>query len=184
MSLILGYANKNNAIIMSDGRAGENGCVSETYNKTLKINDNIIIGFAGIAERIEIFTDHFINEMGADQNKYFVNDFFEMIQFLMDDEDTHQYLLSSFIIMGRDDALRMHSAIIGNCTGYKLEDNTVTNARYSAIGGTIDGQVINQIYSSLIGNMDIPIKDAMRNTILQVSNLDSSVNTNTFSVTI
>lgn len=55
MSLILGYANKDNAIIMSDGRAGENGSLSEFYNKTRKINDNIIIGFAGFAEPIEFF---------------------------------------------------------------------------------------------------------------------------------
>ena len=31
MSLILGYANKNNAIIMSDGRAGENGSLSNNH---------------------------------------------------------------------------------------------------------------------------------------------------------
>lgn len=55
MSLILGYANKDNAIIMSDGRAGGAVSLSETYNKTRKINDNIIIGFAGIKENIEFY---------------------------------------------------------------------------------------------------------------------------------
>ena len=47
MSLILGYANKDNAIIMSDGRAGENGSLSEFYNKTRKINVNIIWMISG-----------------------------------------------------------------------------------------------------------------------------------------
>ena len=43
MSLVLGYVSKECAVIMSDGRAGVNGCFSEHYNKTLKINDNIIL---------------------------------------------------------------------------------------------------------------------------------------------
>ena len=58
MSLILGYANKDNAIIMSDGRAGENGSLSEFYNKTRKINSNIILGSAGIVGGIEPFVNH------------------------------------------------------------------------------------------------------------------------------
>ena len=58
MSLILGYANKQNAIIMSDGRAGGTVRPSEEYNKTLKFNDNIILGFVGYAEPIEIFIKH------------------------------------------------------------------------------------------------------------------------------
>lgn len=75
MSLILGYANKDNAIIMSDGRAGENGSLSEFYNKTRKINDNIIIGFAGFAEPIEHFLNHVIKEMGTEINQYYMDDF-------------------------------------------------------------------------------------------------------------
>lgn len=55
MSLILGYANKDNAIIMSDGHAGKDGCYSEHYNKTRKINHNIILGFAGFVESTEYF---------------------------------------------------------------------------------------------------------------------------------
>lgn len=65
MSLILGYANKDNAIIMSDGRAGEYGCVSEHYNKTMKINDNIILGLAGFAEPIQYFLNHTLKQMGT-----------------------------------------------------------------------------------------------------------------------
>lgn len=102
MSLIIGYANKENAIIMSDGRAGKNGSLSESYNKTMKINDNIILGFAGFKEPIDLFLNHAISQMGADRNLYFIEDFWELIQFLINDSETQLRLRSSFIILGRD----------------------------------------------------------------------------------
>lgn len=184
MSLILGYANKDNAIIMSDGRAGENGCVSEYYNKTLKINNNIIIGFAGFAEPIEHFLKHTLLKMGTKREYYFVDDFWELIQFLMDDPETQEHLQSSFIILGRDKKNDMHTSIIGDLTNYKLESNIVTSPRITAIGGTIDGKIINEIYTSNIKKIDTPIADCMASTICEVAKLDTSVNTNFFSVKI
>lgn len=99
MSLILGYANKDNAIIMSDGRAGEHGSLSEHYNKTRKINDNIIIGFAGFAEPIESFLNHVIWQMGTERNEYYIEDYWDLMQFLMNDTEAQKHLQSTFVII-------------------------------------------------------------------------------------
>lgn len=101
MSLILGYANRGHAIIVSDGRAGANGNYSEHYNKTRKINENIILGFAGYLEPIEHFLKHVINQMGAEINDYFIDDFWDLLEFLMRFPDTQEHLHSSFIIIGK-----------------------------------------------------------------------------------
>lgn len=60
---------------MSDGRAGGTVSLSETYDKTRKINDNIIIGFTGIKENIEFFLAHMLKEMGNYKNLFFVENF-------------------------------------------------------------------------------------------------------------
>ena len=184
MSLILGYANKDNAIIMSDGRAGENGSLSEFYNKTRKINDNIILGFAGIVGGIEPFVNHCVQEMGSDVENYFINDFLDMITFLVNDKTTQERLQSSFLIIGRDEHNQMHAAIIGDNTSYKLETHLVSTPRILTIGGTIDGKIIHDIYTKNITQYHIPIKDCMQSTICEVAKLDSSVNTNCFSAII
>ncbi len=181
MSLIVGYANKDNAIIMSDGRAGKNGCLSEHYNKTLKINDNIILGFAGFAETVKTFTDHMINQIGDGVSSYFINDFWELIIFLSEDEETQEHLKSSFVIIGRNNQGQMYTSIIGKSTEYKLNYSYVESPRIVSIGGTIDAETIKTIYGNNIMQYDLPVKTRMENTIKEVAALDNSVNTN-FSV--
>lgn len=184
MSLILGYANKDNAIVMSDGRAGKNGSLSEHYNKTRKINDNIIIGFAGFAEPIEHFLNHVLSQMGKELNQYYIDDFWGLMQFLMDDDETQKHLQSSFVILGRDKENNMHSSIIGDSTNYELKKSIVTTPRVTSIGGTIDGKIIEEIYMRNIKQYNVPIDDCMIATIHEVANLDGSVNTNCFAVAI
>ena len=184
MSLILGYANRNSAIIMSDGRAGKNGSYSEHYNKTLKINDNIIIGFAGYVESIEYFLNGVFLNMGEERNKYYVDDFFELMQFGMDVEETQKHLHSSFIIIGRDSSNIMHTAIIGDSTLYKLESNIVTTPRILTIGGSIDGSIIHQIYRTNLKDETHSLEERLVNTIAQVSRLDNTINSNVYKVTL
>lgn len=49
MSVVLSYADKNIAFIACDGRVvdNKNNIVSEDYKKFLRINKNVILGFAG-----------------------------------------------------------------------------------------------------------------------------------------
>lgn len=185
MSLILGYANKDNAIIMSDGRAGENGSLSEFYNKTRKINDNIIIGFAGFAEPIESFLNHISTELGAEIEQYYIDDFWEIITFHMNNKETQSHLKSTFIIIGRTSNNEMYTSIIGNSTNYILEKHLVTSTpRICSIGGTIDGKIINDIYTKNITQYHVPIKECMQTTVYEVAKLDCSVNVNCFSTAI
>ncbi len=184
MSLILGYANKDNAIIMSDGRAGDNGSLSEFYNKTKKINNNIIIGFAGYAEPIEHFLKHAISQMGTDINRYYIDDFLNLMSFLMDDSETQSRLQSSFIIIGRNKRNEMYTSIMGDCTKYVLEKHIATSPRVTSIGGTIDGKIIQEIYMRNIKQDHIPVNECMTSTIKEVSALDPSVNSNCFEVKI
>lgn len=180
MSLILGYANKNNAIIMSDGRAGGTVSLSETYDKTRKINDNIIIGFAGIKENIEFFLSHILKEMGNYRNSYFIENFLELLEFHMKEKDTQKNLMSSFIIIGKTENKEMVTSIVGDLTNFKIEKNIVTMPRVLSIGGTVDGSIIEDIYITNIGNKEIEVEDRMRKTIKDVSMIDSSVNSNIF----
>jgi 20S proteasome alpha/beta subunit len=76
MSLILGYANINAAIVMSDGRAGKPGSYNEYHNKTNKINDKIIVGSCGYAEECNFVLDTIINEAGDVLENYNLDDFF------------------------------------------------------------------------------------------------------------
>ena len=78
----------------------------------------------------------------------------------------------------------MYTSIIGDNTNYMLEEHKVENPRYLTIGGSIDGEIINQIYSSNIKQFGSPIEKRMIDTIRKVSALDNSINTNTFTVTI
>ena len=50
MSLVLGVAFTNKAVIISDGRAINKSTISENCDKTRKINNNVILGFSGELE--------------------------------------------------------------------------------------------------------------------------------------
>lgn len=183
MSLILGYATPLNAIIMSDGRAmrvGEDHSYSEHCDKTLKINDNIIIGFAGIMENIDMFLSCILSNMGEDRKQYLINDFLYMVDYVMQDEETKSNLESSFIIIGRDSKNNMIASTAGHLTNYKIESGIVAEPKFLSIGGTIDRSIINKICMSHIGKISIsPIK-TMEKIIKDVGNIDPAVNGNTF----
>jgi len=184
MSLILGYATKTNAVIMSDGKAGGTIRPSESCNKTRKINDNIILGFAGYLEDITYAFDYITDVSGNDLNNYMIDDFWNIIISFMRNKQTPKFFHSSFIIIGRHNNGNMYTSIIGDNTNYMLEEHKVENPRYLTIGGSIDGEIINQIYSSNIKQFGSPIEKRIIDTIRKVSALDNSINTNTFTVTI
>lgn len=180
MSLILGYANTKNAIIVSDGRAGGTVCPSEHCDKTLKINSNIIIGFAGFAEDIQATLDFCMAEIGTNADLYYIDDFLYLLFHIMDDPINQKHIHSSYIVIGRSKDKRMHTAIIGKLTNYKIEKNIVNNSRHLAIGGTIKESKISDIYEKNLSNKNMSIQDCMIKTIHDVSLLDSSVNKNIF----
>lgn len=184
MSLILGYANKTNAIIMSDGRAGGNVSPSETYDKTRKINANIILGFVGYKETSEHFLNCVHMELGEKIKDCYIDEFLEIVKYGMDLDATKEHLRSSFIIIGKTDTGNIITSIVGDVTNYKIEKKIADSPRILTIGGTIDGEIINKIYYRKIKRLNVPTVKCMTDTIKEVSTLDWSVNTNTFVVTI
>lgn len=181
MSLVLGYANTDSAIIMSDGRATRDGnIISENSNKTIKVNRNIILGFAGFKEDVEIFIPHIFRQMGEDRSEYFMDDFLEMMDFYMKDEEFQKNFKSSFIVIGRDNLQQMLTSIAGYLTNYEIWENVVTEPRILTIGGTIDEKLINNIFFKNIKDDGIPMTDRMRKTVVEVSKIDNSINENVF----
>lgn len=183
MSLILGYATPTKAIIMSDGRAmrvGEASLYSEQCDKTLKINDNIIMGYAGIMENIDMFLSCILSNMGDERKYYLIDDFLDMVDYVMQDEETKSNLESSFIIIGRNYKSSMVTSTVGHLTNYKIERGIITEPKFLNIGGTIHGSIINKICMSHITEISISPIITMRKIIDDVSNVDPAVNKNTF----
>ena len=77
MSLVIGIVSTNSAIIVSDGRvinANTNSIVNENFDKTRKINENVILGFSGetkfslwLLEQFENIYKKEISNLKADQ---------------------------------------------------------------------------------------------------------------------
>lgn len=180
MSLVLGYANKNNAIIMSDGRADGTVSPSEIYDKTRKINNNIILGFVGYKETGEHFLNCVHMDMGKRIEECYMGEFLEEVEYGMSLDATKEKLKSTFMIIGRTERKEMVSVIVGNSTDYKIEKNIVSSPRILLIGGVIDGKIINDIYMKHISDVKKSVEDCMRKTIEEVSEIDDSINKNIF----
>lgn len=100
----------------------------------------------------------------------------------MEEKDTQENLMSSFIIIGKTENKEMVTSIAGDLTNFKVKKNIVTIPKVLSIGGMVDGSVIQNIYITNIGNeeIEIEVEDRMRKTIKDVSRIDSSINSNTF----
>lgn len=180
MSLVLGYATKDSAIIMSDGRAGGTVRPSEEYNKTLKFNENIILGYVGYAESCEYLIEYIYSQIDPDKSNITIDEIWDILNFIFEDEQAKIHFQSTFMIIGKHNDGNMYTSIIGRVTDYKLEFNKVLSPRYLAIGGIVDGNIINTIYTKNMNMLDIPVKKRLLKTIVEVSAIDSSINSNTF----
>ena len=182
MSLVLGYASKDSAIIMSDGRAGENGSYSEYYNKTRKINDNIILGFVGIKEEIDIFLDHVNNNISDVKQTMMVDEFLEYIAYLMDDKETKENFHSTFLIAGRERTQKMVLAKIGHYTNHQLKAKVATGPIYDWIGGTVNMRTIQNIVNNKIDLSNVI--QSFQGIICDVSEIDNAVNKNFYMISL
>lgn len=184
MSLVLGYATKDYAIIMSDGRAGGTARPSEEYNKTLKFNENVILGYVGYAESCEYIIEYIYSQLNPDKSDITIDDLWDILDFVFEDEQAKVHVQATFMIIGKHSDGNMYTSIIGRVTDYKLEFNKVILPRYLSIGGTIDGNIINTIYTQNMNMLDIPVKKRLLKTIVEISAIDSSINSTTFCITI
>lgn len=179
MSLVLGYARKDSAIIMSDGRTGTG---NEYYNKTYRVNERIIMGCVGYAENFETLIHHFKQELEDELSNMCFDGFIDYISQIMRDEGTKEHFKSTIMIIGKNENGEVSTCLVGKSTDYVAEINKVDEPRILSIGGTINADIINDIYTKNIRNINLPITQGLKQTFEEVSRLDKSINTNTFIV--
>lgn len=177
MSLVLGYCNGITGIIASDGRAGGTAFPSEEYNKTRRINSNIILGFVGYKEECEFFLDWANKEMGDDVADYYIDDYLEIIEFGMNDDSTKEHFQSTLMIMGKAKENEIKFVIVGQDTGYKIKYIPADKPNIAFIGGTIPISKIREICEYNLSINDGKIMNKMIKIIRDVASLDNSVNT-------
>lgn len=183
MSLVIGYTDGKQAIIMSDGRAGGTYAPSETYDKTTKINDNIIIGFVGNAA----FTEPFLNEMrkqfGEELKDCTIEDIQDFFEFQFTEQLIAQNPASTFLIMAKTENT-VKVAIFGQDTGYKFKYINKSTPLYVHIGGCFVDKIIATANKTLSLTSDKSPIEQMEELIIQCSSFDNSINTNVFTKTV
>lgn len=181
MSLVLVYANNENAIIMSDGRAGGTENPSEIYDKTRKINENIIMGFVGYRETGEHFIKCIHMELEEKIDKCYIDEFMEVVEYGMGLNATKEKMRSTFLMIGRTKEKEMKVAVAGKDTNYQII--YIPLNRITFIGGTIPEEEIMKICKENSDTNDSTF-EIFKKTIVDVSKIDKSVNENIFYQTI
>lgn len=177
MSLVLEYANKDNAIIMSDGRAGGTASPSETYDKTRKINNNIVLGFVGYKEASEHFLNCARMDMGERIENCYIEEFLEEIEYGMRLDVTKEKLKSTIMIIGKSENGDMRYVIAGKDTDFKIKDVPLNSVSF--IGGTVPIEDIREICKRNLKNIASPF-ELLKKIIEDVSDIDESINKNIF----
>lgn len=180
MSLVLGYSDRESAIIMSDGRARGEYFISEGYNKTRKIGKNIILGFVGGKEPAEYFLDCVHQSISGSEENCFAEDFLEVVEYGMERALKSGGFDATFLILGRKSDRVIVVSMAGKGINEGFASKEVTEPRMQHIGGCIPHEEIGGVYSENMRNSDIPIFECMRKTIMDVSVLDNSINTAIF----
>lgn len=173
MSLVIGYFDPDYAIIMSDGRAGT---VNEYYDKTLKLNDNIILGYVGYVED----ADRVLPCIKSLSEVTSVDKLLDILEFEFSNKPSDIEFRTTFLIIGLDDNKDMSLYQIGELTNFKTQKSTLASGLLH-MGGTVNYHVIDNIMRVNMSNEnDKDIINIMKKTIEDVSHIDSSVNNNFF----
>lgn len=180
MSLVLGYCNGTSGIIASDGRAGGTVCPSEEYDKTRKINNNIILGFVGYKESSEHFLNCVHMELGERIKDCYIDEFLEVVKYGMSLDATKKHLQSSFLIIGKTENGDMEFINVGQDTNFELKFLNENIGQIYPIGGTVSQKSIFDICERHSKIFDGNIKNTLKNIIVNVSEIDNSVNQHIF----
>lgn len=191
MSLILGTVFKNRAIIVSDGRVKDsNTClvVDEKFDKTRKINDNVILGFSGelefslwLLEQFENVCKQDISQLKAD---HVANIFCKITQEGVDyRKNLKESLPTNFqmVVAGKNSKGIMALYNFGVSTNFEIKESTPTAKTfvYSVLSPATKG--IDSIFEKII--TDHPnkgLEDYINLLFSKASDMDDSINTNLF----
>lgn len=174
MSVILGFATPKFGIIASDGRFKDtNGnIVDENFDKTVKLNKNVIAGFAGYSKPciqmiIELQKLHPIADMALEQILEILSCRLPQIA---DDKP------ASFLLIGKNMHGKIQLCGIGTHTNFLPIENIPDTNSYSYM--TIDppGVDANTVFINTLLEFQPDIQKGIDHTILRVSQLTDVVN--------
>ena len=183
MSLILGYADDRIGIIMSDGRAGGTYRPSENYNKTLKLNDYIILGFCGEANYIEPFLDETKRVAGEDIITCRIDDLFTLWKYQVDNNTLPSAPLFTILGIGKDNNEKICAFKFAKAYDFELEYEEVKSPMLLLAGGQNEIMYYDMYKRNIIANRE-KVELGMRKTIEEVSLIDEWVNSNIFVQTV
>lgn len=191
MSLIIGIVFTNRAIVISDGRvknARTDLVVDEKFDKTRKINDNVILGFSGdrefslwLLEQFENVCKQDISQLKAD---HVANIFCKIAQEGVDyRKNLKESLPTNFqmVVAGKNNKGIMALYNFGVPTNFEIKEYipTAKTFVYSVLSpGTKD---IDSIFEKVMTNYPgRELEDYINLLFSKVSDMDDSINTNLF----
>ena len=174
MSVVLSFANKEIAIIASDGRAvdNDNNIVFENFDKTRKVNDHVLIGFAGDANVCKNISDLITNP----ENKDFVATLFveDIIGFIEECfKKAPPNIECGFIVSGIG---KNGKICVGNVSTYQTKEITYPDGNDIAYQGLYPKEIPQNIdiYRTFLSQQ--PPMEATISTIKLCAKLSHSVN--------
>ena len=191
MSLIIGIVFTNRAIVISDGRvknARTDLVVDEKFDKTRKINDNVILGFSGdrefslwLLEQFENVCKQDISQLKAD---HVANIFCKIAQEGVDyRKNLKESLPTNFqmVVAGKNNKGIMALYNFGVPTNFEIKEYipTAKTFVYSVLSpGTKD---IDSIFEKVMTNYPgRELEDYINLLFSKASDMDDSINTNLF----
>lgn len=179
MSYVIGVCTKNQAIVMSDGRALDcNGNIlTESYQKITKVNDHILIGFAGDIEsckktlsQIPVNKKNFADDLAQELFSYMSgNDFLNK---------------AGFVVIGTDHNGQMILCAFGLNHGDKFKITVPNNLAIAQLLPSDYCGKNDLLYKYLTDGSCSDIADAMKYAIMDMAELCQSVNNHIYSLSI
>lgn len=190
MSFVIGFATTDAAIIISDGRCTDRSgrIITEHYNKTRRINNNVIIGFSGetiLCEKAisSLNTPTSILAVSCPSiNNYTVEDVSNNICNYLKYLHLPATRNCSFIVAGFNKSKCIELATFGIANGLNIRRLIPSTENLQYITLSPEGVNGNRIvYRQLTEVRHRSIDDALKDAISEVALISRSVNSNYYS---
>lgn len=194
LSFVMGYVSTKMAAIASDGRCcyTDGTIKTEFYNKTRKINRNVILGYSGSTESCEKVLDALQPaleqvQMESDREAY-VNEVATCIHRAIPLFNFPKGKNVQFIVSGISDEGTMQLYSFGNTNQTNLVPLTATNDKIQTAvlcppgegKGEIGKKIFNKHLINGLKSQNAFIEDIFKASISEMADLDQSVNENCF----
>lgn len=177
MSIVIATAFEHSAIIGSDGRAicsTDNSIVTENYNKTIKLCNNVIMGFTGetiICENVVSYLKT-LSISTVEDTSYHIKELLESLN--LSESRRCAFTVAGTTTLGH---MELHSIGTKNHLQIKRDIPISNSLAYSILSpDDVDGEriFVQNVYALGIQN----IKEAIRLSICEAARANFSINTN------